>query len=85
MSFQHVQDAILGILVVIATGCRVPEVLTHVVQDICGHRESEIPPLVHFYKVLRKLDGLIVIVGAHLLFGFSLIFFLLLLSLLVLR
>lgn len=52
MSFQHVQDAILGVLVVVAAGYRVLEVLTHVFQDVCGHREPEVPPLIHFHKVL---------------------------------
>ena len=85
MSFKHIKDAILGVLIVVAAGYCILEVLTHVLQDICCHRESEIPPLIHFNKVLRKLDGLIVIVRAHLLFGLSLIFLLLLLSFLILR
>ena len=48
MSLEHVQDAILGVLVVVPAGCRVFEVFAHVVQDVGGHREPEVPPLVHF-------------------------------------
>ena len=85
MSFQHVQDAIFCVLVVVPACYGILKVLTQVVEDVSSHWVASVPTLVDFDKVLGELDTLILECRAHLLLGFSLVLLLLLMKLLLFR
>jgi hypothetical protein len=85
VSFQHVQNAILGILIVVATSDCISEIFLHILHYISRHRVSSVPLLIDFNKVLRELYALILKSRSLTLFALTFVLLLVFLLKLVLR